>query len=256
MVFECRDSFVGDAQALVAPKMAPWAAAAGRHQEESASDLEGGDSGYHQEQFTQPPPPPPRKPVAAKEEKKKTAQVGAAGGRGFVVSRIELCDTLDNRCLLCLAAAWQQFVLHCVFHTGTQVFQAPSGTPPSVSCTVPSWNHDVGIIHVTPFVSISVSGCTWHTPPHTAWPPLHVDAQEAKREQMEEQRRAAAAARQEIKEDRKPKQGAAGPAPSMALRTAASLQRALSNDDDGMFWDYGPAVSQRGMAPPYCLLVT
>ena len=72
-------------------------------------------------------------------------------------------------------------------------------------------------------------------------------AQEVKREQMEEQRRAAAAARQEIKEDKKPKQAAAGPAPSMALRTAASLQRALSNDDDGMFWDYGPAVGQRGM---------
>lgn len=71
--------------------------------------------------------------------------------------------------------------------------------------------------------------------------------QEVKREQMEEQRRAAAAARQEIKEDKKPKQAAAGPAPSMALRTAASLQRALSNDDDGMFWDYGPAVGQRGM---------
>ena len=71
----CRDSFVGEAQALVAPKMAPWAAAAGRHQEESASDLEGGDSGYHQEHFTQPPPPPPRKPAPAKEEKKKTAQV-------------------------------------------------------------------------------------------------------------------------------------------------------------------------------------
>ncbi len=71
--------------------------------------------------------------------------------------------------------------------------------------------------------------------------------QELKREQMEEQRRAAAAARQEIKEDKKPKQAAAGPAPSMALRTAASLQRALSNDDDGMFWDYGPAVGQRGM---------
>lgn len=92
--------------------------------------------------------------------------------------------------------------------------------------------------------------------PTTVWGSPHVDAQEAKREQMEEQRRAAAAARQEIKEDRKPKQGAAGPAPSMALRTAASLQRALSNDDDGMFWDYGPAVSQRGMAPPYCLLVS
>ena len=71
--------------------------------------------------------------------------------------------------------------------------------------------------------------------------------QEVKREQMEEQRRAAAAARQEIKEDKKTKQGAAGPAPSMALRTAASLQRALSNDDDGMFWDYGPAAGQRGM---------
>ncbi|KAL0051006.1 hypothetical protein WJX82_000480 [Trebouxia sp. C0006] len=141
--FSLRDSFVGEAQALVAPKMAPWAAAAGRHQEESASDLEGGDSGYHQEHFTQPPPPPPRKPAPAKEERKKTAQ-------------------------------------------------------------------------------------------------------EVKREQMEEQRRAAAAARQEIKEDKKPKQAAAGPAPSMALRTAASLQRALSNDDDGMFWDYGPAAGQRG----------
>ena len=62
---------------------------------------------------------------------------------------------------------------------------------------------------------------------------------------MEEQRRAAAAARQEIKEDKKPKQAPAGPAPSMALRTAASLQRALSNDDDGMFWDYAPAAGQR-----------
>ncbi|KAA6429992.1 MAG: hypothetical protein FRX49_00423, partial [Trebouxia sp. A1-2] len=141
--FSLRDSFVGEAQALVAPKMAPWAAAAGRHQEESASDLEGGDSGYHQEHFTQPPPPPPRKPAPAKEEKKKTAQ-------------------------------------------------------------------------------------------------------EVKREQMEEQRRAAAAARQEMKEDKKPKQAAAGPAPSMALCTAASLQRALSNDDDTMFWDYGPAAGQRG----------
>lgn len=70
----CRDSFVGDAQALVAPKMAPWAAAAGRHQEESAADLEGGDSSYPQDHFSQPPPPPPRKP-AAKEEKKKTPQV-------------------------------------------------------------------------------------------------------------------------------------------------------------------------------------
>lgn len=69
---------MGEAQALVAPKMAPWAAAAGRHQEESASDLEGGDSGYHQEHFTQPPPPPPRKPAPAKEEKKKTAQVCTA----------------------------------------------------------------------------------------------------------------------------------------------------------------------------------
>lgn len=66
-----------------------------------------------------------------------------------------------------------------------------------------------------------------------------------KREQMEEQRRAAAAARQELKEDRKPKQTAAGPAPSMALRTQASLQRALSNDDDGMFWDYGQAAGLR-----------
>ena len=72
---------------------------------------------------------------------------------------------------------------------------------------------------------------------------------ELKREQMEEQRRAAAAARQEIKEDKKPKQAAAGPAPSMALRTAASLQRALSNDDDGMFWDYGPATGQRPGTP-------
>ena len=72
-------------------------------------------------------------------------------------------------------------------------------------------------------------------------------AQEVKREQMEEQRRAAAAARQEMKEDKKPKQAAAGPAPSMALCTAASLQRALSNDDDTMFWDYGPAAGQRGM---------
>lgn len=69
----CRDSFVGDAQALVAPKMAPWAAAAGRHHEESAADLEGGDPTYHQDHFSQPPPPPPRKP-AAKEEK-KTPQV-------------------------------------------------------------------------------------------------------------------------------------------------------------------------------------
>ena len=71
---------MGDAQALVAPKMAPWAAGAGRHQEESASDLEGGDSDYRQEHFpppTQPPPPPPRKP-AGKEEKKKTAQVCAS----------------------------------------------------------------------------------------------------------------------------------------------------------------------------------
>ena len=70
-------------------------------------------------------------------------------------------------------------------------------------------------------------------------------AQELKREQMEEQRRAAAAARQELKEDKKPKQTAAGPAPSMALRTQASLQRALSNDDDGMFWDYGQAAGLR-----------
>lgn len=69
--------------------------------------------------------------------------------------------------------------------------------------------------------------------------------QELKREQMEEQRRAAAAARQELKEDKKPKQTAAGPAPSMALRTQASLQRALSNDDDGMFWDYGQAAGLR-----------
>lgn len=66
-----------------------------------------------------------------------------------------------------------------------------------------------------------------------------------KREQMVEQRRAAAAARQELKEDRKPKQTAAGPAPSMALRTQASLHRALSNDDDGMFWDYGQAAGLR-----------
>ena len=54
--------------------MAPWAAAAGRHQEESAADLEGGDIPYRQDHFSQPPPPPPRKPVA-KEEKKKTPQV-------------------------------------------------------------------------------------------------------------------------------------------------------------------------------------
>ena len=75
-IWLCRDSFVGDAHALVAPKVAPWAAAAGRHQEESASDLEGGDSGYRQEHFPiQPPPPPPKKPAATKEEKKKTAQV-------------------------------------------------------------------------------------------------------------------------------------------------------------------------------------
>lgn len=70
-----RDSFVGDAQALVAPKLAPWAAAAGRHQEESAADLEGADSGYRPDTFAQPPPPPPRKPAPAKEERKKTAQV-------------------------------------------------------------------------------------------------------------------------------------------------------------------------------------
>ena len=71
--------------------------------------------------------------------------------------------------------------------------------------------------------------------------------QELQKEKMEEQRRAAEAARQELKEERKPKQGPAGPAPSMALRTAASLQRALSNaDDDGMFWDYGGmATAQR-----------
>ena len=69
---------------------------------------------------------------------------------------------------------------------------------------------------------------------------------------MEEQRRAAAAARQEIKEDKKPKKAAAGPAPSMALRTAASLQRALSNDDE-MFWEYAPAVTQRaGMKTLAC----
>lgn len=68
------------------------------------------------------------------------------------------------------------------------------------------------------------------------------EVQELKREQMEEQRRAAAAARQELKEEKKAKQTATGPAPSMALRTQASLQRALSNDDDGMFWDYGPAA--------------
>ena len=69
---ECRDSFVGSAQALVAPKMAPWAAAASKHLEESAADLEGG---HPQESYSQPPPPPPRKPVAVREEKKKTAQV-------------------------------------------------------------------------------------------------------------------------------------------------------------------------------------
>ena len=62
---------------------------------------------------------------------------------------------------------------------------------------------------------------------------------------MEEQRRAAAAARQELKEEKKAKQTAAGPAPSMALRSQASLQRALSNDDDGMFWDYGQAAGSR-----------
>ncbi|KAL3142989.1 kinesin-like protein [Trebouxia sp. C0009 RCD-2024] len=147
--FLLRDSLVGDAQALVAPKMAPWAGAAGRYQEESAADLEGGDFPPRQDHFAQPPPPPPRKP-AAKDDKKKTLQ-------------------------------------------------------------------------------------------------------EVKREQMEEQRRAAAAARQELKEDRKPKQTAAGPAPSMALRTQASLQRALSNDDDGMFWDYGQAAGLRagnGALPP------
>ena len=77
-----------------------------------------------------------------------------------------------------------------------------------------------------------------------------------KREQIDEQRRAAAAARQEMREEKKPKQAAAGPAPSMALRTAASLQRALSNDDDGMFWDYGPAGAQRAgrSAVSMCLL--
>lgn len=32
----------------------------------------------------------------------------------------------------------------------------------------------------------------------------------------------------------------------MALRSAASLQRVLSNgDDDGMFWDYGQAAGLR-----------
>lgn len=68
---------------------------------------------------------------------------------------------------------------------------------------------------------------------------------------MEEQRRAAAAARQELKEEKKAKQTAAGPAPSMALRTQASLQRALSNDDDGMFWDYG---QDAGLRPGICSL--
>ena len=75
------------------------------------------------------------------------------------------------------------------------------------------------------------------------------EVQELKREQMEEQRRAAAAARQELKEEKKAKQTATGPAPSMALRTQASLQRALSNDDDGMFWDYGPAAGLRAGIP-------
>lgn len=73
-VVACRDSLVGDAQALVAPKMAPWAGAAGRYQEESAADLEGGDFPHRQDHFAQPPPPPPRKP-APKEDKKKTLQV-------------------------------------------------------------------------------------------------------------------------------------------------------------------------------------
>ena len=78
--------------------------------------------------------------------------------------------------------------------------------------------------------------------------------QELKREQVEEQRRAAAAARQELKEERKAKQAAAGPAPSMALRTAASLQRALSNGDDAdMFWDYGQSAGLRtGMCSTSC----
>ena len=71
---------------------------------------------------------------------------------------------------------------------------------------------------------------------------------------MEEQRRAAEAARQELKEERKPKQGPAGPAPSMALRTAASLQRALSNtDDDGMFWDYGGLATAQRLGIYTCL---
>lgn len=75
--------------------------------------------------------------------------------------------------------------------------------------------------------------------------------QELQKEKMEEQRRAAEAARQELKEERKPKQGPAGPAPSMAVRTAASLQRALSNaDDDGMFWDYGGLATAQRLGRP------
>lgn len=48
----------------------------------------------------------------------------------------------------------------------------------------------------------------------------------------------------------------AGPAPSMALRSAASLQRVLSNgDDDGMFWDYGQAAGLRtGVCVCVCAL--
>ena len=92
--------------------------------------------------------------------------------------------------------------------------------------------------------------------PHTQYMQSgKITLQEVRREQVEEQRRAAAAARQELKEEKKGKQAAPGPAPSMALRTQASLQQALSNDDDGMFWDYGPAAGLRAGAEPCCVVL-
>ncbi len=139
-------------------------------------------------------------------------------------------------------------------HVGVHADVASSTLWPTqlATCTISfsAYNGHVGLHHYScPSAIVPVRLCACNIYDLFQSIPVHgvVCMQEVKREQMEEQRRAAAAARQEIKEDKKPKQAAAGPAPSMALRTAASLQRALSNDDDGMFWDYGPAAGQRGM---------
>ena len=69
----CRDAFTDDRTGPLLASKPAWAGSGGRHPcEESAADLEGGNSTSY-DTFVQPPPPPPRAKPA--KEVKKTAKV-------------------------------------------------------------------------------------------------------------------------------------------------------------------------------------